>query len=77
MSGIVALPGPPVILTYMSSLRPASLIRGNTMLYLFFVDIFIVCCIFVKGLASFAAICNWIIFGYSIYSRWIIGAKVI
>ena len=52
MSGIVALPGPPVILTYMSSLRPASLIRGNTMLYLFFVDIFMFAIFLLKGLLA-------------------------
>ena len=39
LAGIVALPGPPVILSYISGPRPASVIRGNTMIYLFLVDI--------------------------------------
>ena len=39
LAGIAALPGPPVILSYISGSRPASVIRGNTMMYLFLVDI--------------------------------------
>lgn len=50
MSGIVGISGPPVILTYMSSLKPASVIRGNAMLYLFFVDLVMLLVFFLKGI---------------------------
>lgn len=50
LTGIAALPGPPVILSYMSSPRPASVIRGNTMLYLFLVDVMMFSLFLVKGL---------------------------
>jgi len=50
MSGIAGISGPPVILTYMSGLKPASIIRGNTMLYLFFVDLLMFIVFLIKGL---------------------------
>ena len=53
MSGIAGISGPPVILTYMSSLKPASVIRGNTMLYLFFVDLVMFGVFLLKGLLVF------------------------
>ena len=53
MSGISGISGPPVILTYMSSLKPASVIRGNTMLYLFFVDLVMFGVFLLKGLLVF------------------------
>tara|TARA_B110000008_G_scaffold272994_1_gene306563 strand:- start:3171 stop:3923 length:753 start_codon:yes stop_codon:yes gene_type:complete len=53
MSGIAGISGPPVILTYMSSHKPASVIRGNTMLYLFFVDLVMFGVFLLKGLLVF------------------------
>ncbi len=53
LSGIAALPGPPVILSYMSSPRPVSVIRGNTMMYLFLVDILAFIVFALKGLLVF------------------------
>jgi len=50
MAGIAGISGPPVILTYMSSLKPASVIRGNTMMYLFFVDLVMFGVFLLKGL---------------------------
>jgi uncharacterized membrane protein YfcA len=50
LTGIAALPGPPVILSYMSSPRSAAVIRGNTMLYLFLIDIMAFALFFIKGL---------------------------
>lgn len=39
LCGVAALPGPPVIMSYMSSPRLPQVIRGNMILYLFLVDI--------------------------------------
>ena len=50
LAGIAALPGPPVILSYISGSRPASVIRGNTMMYLFLVDIMTFIVFLIKGL---------------------------
>tara|TARA_R110002096_G_scaffold120749_9_gene261651 strand:+ start:16910 stop:17671 length:762 start_codon:yes stop_codon:yes gene_type:complete len=50
LTGIAALPGPPVILSYMSSPRRPEVIRGNTMLYLFFVDVLSIIMFGIKGL---------------------------
>lgn len=50
LCGIAALPGPPVILSYMSSPRPASAIRANSMLYLYLTDILTIVMFAIKGL---------------------------
>lgn len=50
LCGVAALPGPPIILSYMSSPRPAAVIRGNTMMYLFLVDIMTFTVFGLKGL---------------------------
>lgn len=50
MCGVAALPGPPVILSYMSSPRRPQVIRGNTMMYLFVVDIMALIVFGLKGL---------------------------
>lgn len=50
MAGVAALPGPAVILSYMSSARRPEVIRGNTMMYLFLVDILSFVVFFIKGL---------------------------
>lgn len=50
LCGIAALPGPPVILSYMSSPRAPQVIRGNTMMYLFLVDILTFAMFAIKGL---------------------------
>lgn len=50
LCGVAALPGPPIILSYMSSPRPAAVIRGNTMMYLFVVDIMTFLVFGLKGL---------------------------
>ncbi|MBE9477036.1 MAG: sulfite exporter TauE/SafE family protein [Proteobacteria bacterium] len=39
LCGVAALPGPPVIMSYMSSPRRPQVIRGNMIMYLFLVDI--------------------------------------
>jgi uncharacterized membrane protein YfcA len=52
MMGIAALPGPAVILSYMTSPRRPSVIRGNTMIYLFLVDIVAFLMFLTKGLLA-------------------------
>jgi uncharacterized membrane protein YfcA len=50
MCGVAALPGPPVILSYMSSPRAPQVVRGNTMMYLFVVDMLTLLVFAIKGL---------------------------
>ena len=50
LSGVAALPGPPVIMSYMSSPRPPQVIRGNMIMYLFLVDILTLIVFAIKGL---------------------------
>jgi uncharacterized membrane protein YfcA len=50
LCGVAALPGPPVILSYMSSPRAPQVVRGNTMMYLFLVDIMTFAMFAIKGL---------------------------
>lgn len=50
LCGVAALPGPPIILSYMSSPRPAAVIRGNTIMYLFLVDVLTFVMFGLKGL---------------------------
>jgi len=52
LGGVAALPGPPVILSYMSSPRPPHVIRGNTMLYLFAIDLMAFAVFGYKGLLA-------------------------
>lgn len=56
LCGVAALPGPPIILSYMSSPRPPAVIRANTMMYLFLVDILTIILFTLKGLLVLAAI---------------------
>ena len=50
LAGIAALPGPPVILSYMTSPRKPKVIRANTMMYLFLVDILTILVFAIKSL---------------------------
>ena len=50
MCGVAALPGPPVILSYMSSARAPAVIRGNTMMYLVMMDFMAFFMMGLKGL---------------------------
>jgi hypothetical protein len=53
LCGVAALPGPPVILSYMSSPRAPQVVRGNTMMYLFLVDMLTFAMFAIKGLIVF------------------------
>ena len=48
LMGVAGLPGPPVILLYMASPHPASVVRANTLLYLILTDI-----VFLPMIAAF------------------------
>ncbi len=50
MCGVAALPGPAVIMSYMSSPRPPQVIRGNMMMYLLLVDAMTFIVFAIKGL---------------------------
>lgn len=50
LAGVAALPGPPVILSYLSSPRAPQVIRANTMMYLFLVDLLTILVFAVKTL---------------------------
>ncbi len=50
LAGVAGLPGPPVILSYMSSPRKPKVIRANTMMYLLVVDILTILVFAIKSL---------------------------
>lgn len=52
MGGIAGLPGPPVILSYMSSPRRPAAIRANTLLYLVMIDILMLIIFVIKGVLT-------------------------
>lgn len=49
LGGAAGIPGPPVILLYMASTKPARVIRANTTAYLFFFDVLILIGFLVAG----------------------------
>lgn len=49
LGGAAGLPGPPVILFYMASPHPASVVRANTNAYLFFYDLMLIAVLLVLG----------------------------
>jgi uncharacterized membrane protein YfcA len=50
LTGVAALPGPPVILSYMSSPRDPKTIRANTLMYLILVDFLTMVLMIIKGM---------------------------
>ena len=52
LGGVAGVPGPPVILLYMASDRPAQVIRANTLLYLFAFDASFILMMLVRGEAG-------------------------
>lgn len=56
LGGVAGLPGPPVILLYMASPHGASVIRANTMLYLFFFDFLFLGLIATQGQLSWTVV---------------------
>ncbi|MBT0957155.1 sulfite exporter TauE/SafE family protein [Alphaproteobacteria bacterium KMM 3653] len=49
LGGAAGLPGPPVIMLYMTSTQPPAVIRGTTMAYLLFADIAIIAVLALAG----------------------------
>lgn len=55
LGGLVAVPGPPVIMIYMASTSPPKVIRANNFLYLFIFDIAFLVIFALRGLLTAAA----------------------
>ena len=55
LAGSAGLPGPPIILLYMSSTLPAAAVRANNTLYLITVDVVMVVTLFFKGVLTLSA----------------------
>ena len=55
LAGSAGLPGPPIILLYMSSTLPAAAVRANNTLYLITVDVVMVVTLFLKGVLTLSA----------------------
>ena len=56
LTGAVGLPGPPVILLYMASTLPSSVVRANNMLYLILADVLLLGAIWWIGFLEVAAL---------------------
>lgn len=56
LSGSTGLPGPPVIILYMASALPVSVIRANFLLYLFMIDVMMMGVVAAFGLLELAPI---------------------
>lgn len=52
LAGCVGLPGPPVVLLYLSGPHSPSVIRGNNMAYLLFVDVLLLAVLGARGLVE-------------------------
>lgn len=52
LGGAVGLPGPPVILFYMASTHPASVIRATTLLFLYIFEILLLIMLALKGVLT-------------------------
>lgn len=55
LAGSAGLPGPPIILLYMSSTLPAAAVRANNTLYLITVDVVMVVTLYLKGVLTASA----------------------
>ncbi|MEO0486045.1 MAG: sulfite exporter TauE/SafE family protein [Pseudomonadota bacterium] len=58
LGGVAGLPGPPVVMLYLSSDKPASVIRANTLIYLIFTDLAIMATLAAFGRFDLTAV--WI-----------------
>jgi uncharacterized membrane protein YfcA len=76
LTGIAALAGPPVILSYMSSPRRPEVIRGNTMMYLFLVDILSFVVFGIKGLLVMLPVMIGLILAVPYTFAGLIGARI-
>jgi uncharacterized membrane protein YfcA len=76
LCGVAALPGPPVILSYMSSPRAPQVVRGNTMMYLFLVDIMTFAMFAIKGLIIFIPLAIGVVLAVPYAIAGLIGQRV-
>jgi uncharacterized membrane protein YfcA len=76
LCGVAALPGPPVILSYMSSPRAPQVVRGNTMMYLFLVDIMTFAMFAIKGLITFIPLAIGVVLAVPYAIAGLIGQRV-
>jgi len=56
LQGVAGLPGPPVILLYMASTRPAAVIRANTFLFLLVTDVVLLPMLWLYGELQLTAV---------------------
>ena len=54
--GLTGIPGPPVILLYVASSHPISVIRANNLLFLYFFDVCVVMFFLISGVLTFKVI---------------------
>ncbi len=72
LAGSAGLPGPPIILLYMSSTLPASAVRANNTLYLLTVDVVMVVALYVKGvLTASAAVIGGVMIAPYLLGNWL------
>ena len=76
MAGVAALPGPAVILSYMSSPRRPEVIRGNTMMYLFLVDVISLLVFWAKGLLVVLPLAIGVILAVPYTIAGLVGARI-
>ncbi len=76
MSGFAGIPGPPVIMLYMSSLLPISVIRANFLLYLLAIDVVMIAIFWGSGLFVWSIAVLGLIAGLPNVMANILGAKL-
>lgn len=76
LAGVSGLPGPPVIMLYMSSPNPIAAIRANILIYLFLVDILTLIYMALAGYLATAPVLigGFLIVPYAVFN--ILGAKL-
>ena len=76
MSGFAGIPGPPVIMLYMSSLLPIAVIRANFLLYLLAIDVLMIAAFWVSGLLHWGIVVLGLIAGVPNFAANWLGAKL-
>ncbi len=76
MGGFAGLPGPPVIMTYLSSKRPADEIRANIFVYLVLTEIILIATLALRGLLAISALALGLALTLPYLAAELIGAKL-
>jgi uncharacterized membrane protein YfcA len=74
MAGLVGIPGPPVIMLYMASTLPVSVIRANNMLYLVGIDLLLFPFLTIGGMMSWSVFVLGLIVSLPYIAANIVGA---